>query len=117
WFRDRRVGVTLARASWRPCRYRHSALPGRTKDRTRHVLVLELELAGPSAPLPRQVFAIRPATNQAWQPMGSAWVAGDPRTPRRLIVGLPSESAVALSRVPRPRPSLADYLLALPPPA
>lgn len=110
WARVHRLGVELAGASWRPCRYHHIAIPGDTEESTRHVLTLEPELAGPWEPLRRQVTTFGAASNQAWQPTGSAWVAGDPRAPRRLTVGLPGDSVMALYRVTRPRGDLKDSL-------
>jgi hypothetical protein len=108
WRRGRRLRKGLARAGWRPWRYRHIALPGRTSQRTRHILTLEPELAGPWQPLLREVSPYGPASNQAWQRTGTAWVADDPRTPRRLIVALPGEAVMALYRASRPRPDLTD---------
>jgi hypothetical protein len=116
WLSGCRLRKSLTRAGWRPCRYRHVAIPGRTDERTLHVLALEHELADPEEPLLREVSPYAPASNHAWRPTGSVWVADDPRAPRRLIVGLPGESVMALYRVSRPRPDLRDRLLAAEPP-
>jgi hypothetical protein len=116
WVRGRRLRRVLARNNWQPCRYRHLAITGRTEKDTRHVLALEPELAGSWATVLVEVAPIAHANNDSWQPTGNLWIAGDPRTQRRVIAGTPDPPTIALYRATRLHANLADQLLAAPPP-
>ena len=78
WYRGRRLRRKLAGNNWRPCRYRHTTIPGRTGKRTRHILTLEPEIAGPWKPQHREVSPMpRPPATPGSQPEPY----GSPATP------------------------------------
>jgi Protein of unknown function (DUF3592) len=117
WLGGRALHHELARNRWQVHRYRHATVPAvGTEDGNQPVHVLAVNA---STPLLWQASAIGEADDDAWQPAGTLWVAGDPRTRRRVVVGLPDADAMSLYRARRLRGDLrarALAALAAPPP-
>jgi Protein of unknown function (DUF3592) len=123
WLGGRALHHELAHNRWRAGRYRHAAVPVvETGDGTQtvHVLAVDARAVNAGAPPLWQASAIGKADDGAWQPAGTLWVAGDPGTRRRVVVGLPDADAMSLYRARRLRGELRARALAalaaLPPP-
>jgi len=115
WLGGRMLHRELAQNRWQVRRYRHATvLVVGTEDGTQtvHVLAVGAKVVEASAPLLWQASAIGEASDDAWQPAGTLWVAGDPETRRRVVVGLPDADAMSLYRAWRLRGDLRVRALA-----